>query len=186
MQNWGVLAFTVCLSWCAMVCSGIIMAYRDNHSLCSSETTKTVPLEESWVGEAGRKKEEEQHLLQFCMLSNVLQTAALCQARKQKSDECWSKLILSERAQKTLAQIKAHAKMLRSCSEKAAWWGKKEKRGSVLSCLIIHFRQLTTNYLPFSSICPSHDRKANVWRAHRWVGNSSLIYGKLPEFPPIS
>lgn len=43
-----------------------------------------VPLEESWAGEAGRKKEEEQHLLQFCMLSNDLQTAALCQASKQK------------------------------------------------------------------------------------------------------
>ena len=61
--------------------------------------------------------------------------------------------------------------------------GKKEKRGSVLSCLIIHFRQLATNYLPFSSICPSRDRKANVWQAHRWVENSSLIYGKLLEFP---
>lgn len=60
--------------------------------------------------------------------------------------------------------------------------GKREKKGSVLSRLIIHFRQLATNYLPFSSICPSHDRKANVWQAHRWVGNSSLMYGKLLEF----
>lgn len=103
--------------------------------------------------------------------------------RKKKSDACWSKLILSERAQKTLAQIKAHAKALRSPSEKAERRGKREKRGSVLSRLIIHFRQLATNYLPFSSICPSHDRKANVWQAHRWVGNSSLMYGKLLEFP---
>lgn len=70
-----------------------------------------------------------------------------------------------------------HAVKRQSCG------GKREKRGSVLSCLIIHFRQLATNYLPFSSICPSHDRKANVWQAHRWVGNSSLIYGKLLEFP---
>lgn len=88
---------------------------------------------------------------------------------KQKSDACWSKLILSERAQKTLAQIKAHAKALRSPTEKAERRGKGEKRGSVLSRLIIHFRQLATNYLPFSSICPSHDRKANVWQAHRWL-----------------
>lgn len=139
-------------------------------------------MEEPREGKAGRKKKDEQHLLQLCMLSNVLQTAALCQARKQKSDACWSKLILSERAQKTLAQIKAHAKALRSPSEKAKRQGKREKRGSVLSRLIIHFRQLATNYLPFSSICPSHDRKANVWQAHRWVGNSSLMYGKLLEF----
>lgn len=133
---------------------------------------------ESW-----KKKEEEQHLLQFCILSNTLKTAALCQTNKQKSDACWSKLIRSEGAQKTLALIKAHCKVLRSPSEKAEQEGKREKRGSVLSRLIIHFRQLTTNYLPFSSICPSHDRKANVWQAHRWVGNSNLMYGKLLEFP---
>lgn len=60
--------------------------------------------------------------------------------------------------------------------------GGKKESGSVLSSLIIHFRQLATNYLPFSSICPSHDRKANVWQAHRWVGNWSLMYGKLAEF----
>lgn len=116
-----------------------------------------------------------------CYRSNC-KKAVLCQMGKQKSDACWSKLILSERAQKTLAQIKAHAKALRSPSEKAERRGKGEKGGSVLSRLIIHFRQLATNYLPFSSICPSHDRKANVWQAHRWVGNSGLMYGKLLEY----
>ncbi|CAK6958258.1 Hypothetical predicted protein [Scomber scombrus] len=38
-------------------------------------------------------------------------------------------------------------------------------------------------YSVLVSICPSHDRKANVWQAHRWVGNASLMYGKLLEFP---
>lgn len=61
---------------------------------------------------------------------------------------------------------------------------RREGGGGVLSRLIIHFRQLTTNYLPFSSICPSHDRKANVWQAHLWVGNSSLMYVKKVDQPP--
>lgn len=100
----------------------------------------------------------------------------------KEKERCRSKLILSEMAQETLAQIKAHDKALRSPFGKAETWRRKKKCGSVLSRLIIHFRQLATNYLPFSSICPSHDRKANVWQAHRWVGNWSLMYGKLPEF----
>lgn len=133
-------------------------------------------------GKLEEKRKSNNTSRSFACYRSYCKKPRLCQTRKQKSDACWSKLILSERAQKTLAQIKAHAKALRSPSEKAERRGKGEKRGSVLSRLIIHFRQLATNYLPFSSICPSHDRKANVWQAHRWVGNSSLMYGKLLEF----
>lgn len=150
------------------------MMLWDDHSWCSWETTKTLSL---WtICDSGRLEahEEEPHPHHFCMLSNILQAAVLCQMIKQESDACRSKLILSKRSQKTSAQIKAQAEALRSPSEKAKQLGKKEKRGSVLSCLIIHFRQFTTNYLPFSSICPSDDRKANVWQDHSWVGKLEL------------
>lgn len=62
--------------------------------------------------------------------------------------------------------------------------GGEKKRGCVLSRLIIHFRQLATNYLPLSSICPSHDREANVWQSRRNVGSlraaSEVECGRRP------
>ena len=57
--------------------------------------------------------------------------------------------------------------------------GVGEGEGTVLSRLITHFRQLATNYLPLSSICPSSDRRANVWRNHHWFGILSLVYAKF-------
>ena len=88
------------------------------------------------TGKLEEKKDGEQHLLRFCTLSNAIANGhAVPRRESKKSDACWSKLIRSERAQKTLAQIKAHAKALRSPSEKAERRGEREKRGGV-SCLV--------------------------------------------------
>lgn len=79
------------------------MMLKGDHSF--RDYKDIVSLKESWAGGKLEAKDSEEHyLLQICMLSNVLQTAMMCQMRKQqKSDACWNKLILSKRAQKTLS-----------------------------------------------------------------------------------